>query len=119
MSLDFSFEDIKDYKTVCFDNDVEEGHNNDLDCLIWGCLMLDMKGITEQNIQEWVFRLNFIKETGGYLWKNHEGENWWPNMGTLEKYTGLRTNVKQTTRKQYIKKQTDFIINKVQRKEAI
>lgn len=93
-------------------------------CIIWGCLTVDLAGITEDNIDEWEYRLEMANiMMGGALGvKDVEGksEEWNPSRQDLIDRIGLRTNVSTRTRKQFEKKMmlmvNDRVINRLRQR---
>ena len=76
-----------------------------LEGLIWTCL----SGITRKNLQEWVFRLAYLRQIGRATFKN-------PDLETaegLEPYVGLSANVAPMTRAQWIRKTSKWIEREV------
>ena len=74
-----------------------DDQHNTLDMLIWGSLLLDMRGIrTANDAEEFVFRARFAKEIGVWAY------NRVPTLDELQEWIGLSTNVSQKTRHQYV-----------------
>lgn len=77
------------------------------DYFVWASLFLDMTSITEKNAPEWVWRWAFGSRLNGpYYTREVDGKQvpYVPTVEEVKKRVGLRTNVTQRTRKQFIDK---------------
>lgn len=103
MSLDWSVEKIKDYKTVCW-RDIGDGKvelRKKTDILIWATMKVDLTGITKKNINDWMRRIAVCKKLGhpfgDEFYKDANGDKkcreYYPDRATLEEHIGLGTNV--------------------------
>ena len=107
MSLDWSIERVANYKTRCWKPEAEITSRaqsrlaNDTNALIWGAMLLDLGSITEKNVDEWEWRIQFCKEIG---------ENWmdpsdyYVDRAAIVDHVGLRTNVSTKTRSQWVRR---------------
>lgn len=82
--------------------------------LIWGSMAVDLGSITENNIDEWMFRLYFQERVGmDYI---SLGEMTIEEVRAgLVRWTGLATNVQTRTRKQWLAKELSFLEQRVER----
>lgn len=80
--------------------------------MVFACLFVDLSGVTEKNIDEWLFRTQISrqlsKDFGTASIKQKDGTfkhvPWYPDRATLEKFVGLQTNVSNETRATWLKK---------------
>lgn len=76
--------------------------------LIMLTMALDLPGITADNVEEWIFRLQFSARCGLVYYHSTTKDGarvpWWPSREDITKRIGLSTNVTQRTRKQWIKR---------------
>ena len=98
-----------------FDN---PGDTNRLDSLIWGALYVDIGTITNANIGEWVWRVEFLRRSLGdgrspFTLRYADGREQKLHRADLRRWVGLRTNVTTTSRKKFIKKIMDQMVNQV------
>lgn len=93
MSLDFSYVDVKDYKTVCL---TPEGEiRKKTEAIIWGTMMTGLYEVKESNLDEWlirIFMLNTVRPGTIDV-----------NLGDLRRHVGLRTNARRCTLAQFRK----------------
>lgn len=100
MALHWSTEKCADPESL--DSEVLEG-------LIWACLSVDLPGITRKNLEEWVFRLAYMRHIGHAIFRN-------PDLETaegLEPFVGLSTNVAPLTRARWLRKTSKWIEREV------
>jgi len=96
MSLDWDCEDCANPLPA---NEEESGIRN---ALIWGTVALCLGSITEENVDEWVFRLMHQKRLGlDHMWidddvKPPEVEGW------VRRWIGMVTNAKTLPRKEWL-----------------
>ena len=88
MSLDFDLTKIANWPVKKEDVTIKQW----TDCLIWGCLFIDMKGITEKNYIEFHARLKFYHENISPIHQNKEQELF-PSINIIREHIGLSTNV--------------------------
>ena len=118
MALNFDFTKVKGtpyiFHTSQEGKDEGRGHYYPTtDALIWLCMMLDMRGITKDNVDEFWFRLTMWREIGGEYFsyvKDFDKEEigispWEITKADIEACIGLDTNVSQKTRKQFVNRQ--------------
>jgi hypothetical protein len=108
MSLDFRLGKIADYKELCYEFLPNDGLKMKpvTEALIWSMLSTEMKEITEDNIDEVLFRSRCISVVSGPPMHTYDGEKIIPREFTreeVEAHVGLSTNVTQRTRKQFLK----------------
>jgi hypothetical protein len=107
MSLNFSFDKIKDYESVCWIKDDSEPHGRRMNpvtnALIWGTISVGLGAITESNIDEFVARFRVIEKIhGAMLYKpNPDGPgtvDWFVSDEDFIAHIGLVCNVSNESR---------------------
>lgn len=105
MSLNYDLTKIKNWETVCKD-DGSLTINDTTESLVFLTMATDLNGITEKNLDEWLFRLQVMRLA-------HWGEAHrivsLPLKDVyciLQKYVGLSTNVSTKTRTSWLKRVT-------------
>lgn len=95
MALDYDYVNIKNWKTVCYRKDrYGKKHMTPLGHLMpWACLFLDMNGVTEKNVDEWMRRLALYKLAGCTIGHHSRTDEFWPTREEVQSMIGLRTNV--------------------------
>jgi len=71
--------------------------------LIWYCLALEMNGITEKNKREFFFRMTFHDRINGPFLHSKDDKSL-IGYPEIERHIGLKTNVRELTRNQFLKK---------------
>lgn len=104
MSLNWNLEGIKDYKTICWD---EDGSLSGLtECMIFMTIPVKIGRITEANAGEFWARLNFVqKHDGAMMRKVDENGESKPAFFTAEDvvaHIGLSCNVADETRAKFL-----------------
>lgn len=108
MSLNFKLDKIKDYQTVCWQ---DEKLSAVTDGLIWATMGVGLGEITEKNINEWLVRLTFSDKLFGTMLglAGEKGERverpftrW-----ELVQHIGLRTNVVNEPRAKWMKRNAE------------
>ena len=75
------------------------------DRLIWKSLAVDLGEITEDNIEEWLFRLAFEQRMSDYAdLEFGDGTRIWITREDLENHIGMTTNVTTKTRLNWVKR---------------
>lgn len=126
MSLDWSLSDIKDYKTVCWipDNEEREREGGDSEAvklhpvthtLIWNTISAGIGRLTEENLDEFAYRVFFWEKIFGAQMRrvNQETKQFEEVSLTYEEikaHVGLRTNVSMETRKVWEKRMKDVVM---------
>lgn len=85
---------------------------------IWGSICVDMGSITEKNLEEWLFRMEFYNTVSRYPTKyfgylDAEGKEQDYGLEDLRKCVGLVTNVYTMPRKTWIKKVVDHLVKDI------
>ena len=110
MALNFDY-------TRCADRESWSDRDYDvLDTFIWGTICVDLGTITEENIPEWLFRMKIYDAVlGPFFSKKYQNEDRFPlGVSHLRKFIGLRCNVVDMKRKQWLKKFWDRAADRVQ-----
>ena len=122
MSLDWSVENIKDYKTVCWRGEDADGlrlrHKTEI--LMREGTKVDLNGITKKNIDEWLRRVAVCKLFGvgfGDEFYEEEGKKlhrlYYPDRAILEEHIGLGTNVATKHFTRWYKKMCDQALSNI------
>lgn len=99
MSLNADYRRVQGYETVCFD---ASGHlRRETNLLVFTALMVDLSEIAEKNLSEWRFRLAVLKRTGMEAGPISDE--------VLQKHVGLRVNVAERPRKQWIRRIAEIL----------
>jgi hypothetical protein len=81
-----------------------------LEGLIFACLSVDLPGINRRNLDEWVFRLAYLRHIGHAIFRNPELET----AEELEPFVGLSANVATLTRARWVRKTSKWIEREVE-----
>lgn len=110
MSLDWDVSKIDNYQEVT--TKIVDGKKkwaDETNTLVWGTICgVGLHSITEKNVEEWIFRVRFLKELG-YHWmeqfdEDHNVIGYWPDDEDIRRHIGLSTNaVPAKTRNQFYK----------------
>lgn len=77
--------------------------------LIWTTMVVDMGSITEDKLEEFVWRLNFMIRIGkSVVRKDREDTPY--TLEEIRPFIGMSTNVATNTRKQFVKRTMDFLV---------
>ena len=106
MSLDWDVSNVKNYETLCFEEDPRPSMAGSglkrthpvTEALVYHCMGVGMRGITEANVDEFFGRVHFVELHQGSSVKrpNPDGEGWEDRYITREDvvaHIGLTTNV--------------------------
>jgi hypothetical protein len=99
MSLNWQFTDKNRFQKL---SDSDNDWNG---AFIWGCLITDMRDITEKNAEEWRWRYAYAVNLNGPSYYRPDGTPFIPSKDEVNKRIGLTTNCSQRTRKQFVDKQ--------------
>jgi hypothetical protein len=109
MSLNWNLEDIKDWESVCRDDDGKQSPVTH--ALIMVTMGLDLPGITEANVDEFAWRLDMYQRMFGPLLVGVENDEFVKIPVTTEDvraHVGLATNVSPVSRAKWLKRMTDL-----------
>ena len=109
MSLNFDFSTMierlgqAEYDRIT-DSPFEKGKWHPVtDALIWRCMSLEMRGIDEKNVDEFIWRCKFLQSlTGTHDMANNKMDIWITEQD-IRNHIGLSTNVTQKTRDQWLR----------------
>ena len=111
MSLNFDFTAmIKRLGQERYDEITSNPHNPKqwhpvTDRLIWESLAVDLGSITEENIDEWLYRMEINRAFSDYAdLEFGDGTKIWITREDLENHIGMTTNVTTLTRLKWIKR---------------
>lgn len=96
MGFNFNLARIKNWKTVTVDPQTGLIAGK-VERLIWLTLTIGLADVTEKNLEEWKWRLAFLKTT--------TNDQWYERFTTefLTELIGLTTNANRRTRAQWLK----------------
>lgn len=108
MSLDWSFSKTPDQQNLVWD---ENGKmTTTAEALVWAAMLIDIGTIRKNNIDEWHFRIQFLKSIGVTwieVWNNAEYEGskpFYPTYDDIADHIGLRTNVSTIARLKWVRR---------------
>lgn len=112
MSLDYSITKVKDWET---DQTVEKYTR----VMVFATTQVDLGEIRADNINEWLFRVEvfrLMKQGFGKQAMIKDGEvigylDYYPTREHLEKFIGMYTNVITTSRKEFMKKISAWLVS--------
>lgn len=87
-------------------NDTEHGWR---ECLIWGSMCINMSRITEENVEEVLFRYRFMEQIGQSITTQPM------TLEAIRRWIGLSTNADTLTRAKWISKVAKIVENDVSR----
>ncbi len=124
MSLNFKLDKIKDYKTVCWDGDVMADGKMKLvtESLIWTTMQVGLGSITEENIPEWLVRLDLVDRLFGTMMVRYDGDkrvNVPFTKEDLVAHIGLTTNVSKETRTKFLKRTMDHFVRESEHRAEV
>lgn len=95
-------------QSACWD---KEGNMTPLcEGMIWTTMVVDMGSITADKLEEFVWRLNFMIRIGkSVIQKDREDTPY--TLEEIRPFVGMSTNVVTTTRKQFVKRTMDCLVN--------
>lgn len=96
MSLNFQFNKESFEKMTADDKAVN-------DAFIWGCMLVDLREITEKNATEWHWRYCFATKVNGAIFTVAD-KPYIPTLEEVRKRIGLHTNCSERTRNQFVAK---------------
>jgi len=115
MSLDWNVEKVTDVQTL------HEDYNECAitESIIWATITVDLGEITENNLDEWAYRLAMLQAVWGASMR-HGGEPFYLTREHVERRIGLYVNVGNMTRAEWLKKllKDDNVNNIVKRQKA-
>src|SRR5262249_42391689 len=85
------------------------------DAVVWATLVYDLSGVTEKNLDEWLFRQEFARRVDDYYPLNRGVERNTLTRAELERRISLSTNVTTTSPPALQKKLIDKVLDDVKR----
>lgn len=105
MSLNWHVGNIKDHKTLCFVGEGDKARLHGVTySLIHATMAVDLGVITEKNLEEWLWRLEFLRVIGKGDWLLEEAGARSFTAEEVRAHVGLRTNVIDTKRPAFLKR---------------
>ncbi len=121
MSLDWSIDRVKDYKTRCWVAAEKKGRvklADDTDFLVWATMVVDLGSITKTNWPEWAFRLQVLKQCQYPLSHTYSKDGgtseYWLTIQQIKDHIGMGTNVTTLPRGKWLRKILKRIENDAQ-----
>jgi hypothetical protein len=108
MGLNWNVGKIKNQDNICWEKRTVDGVEDDYlatrtDALIWGCLAIDMSGITDANAAEFYDRINLWEKVAGASRRSSSGPVFFTKQDIID-HIGLYTNVSNKSRPYFLKK---------------
>lgn len=115
MSLNWNLTAIKDYKALCWVENKDEGAektfklNPVTEVIIFMTMAVDLGDLTAKNLKEFYWRMKFLEKFNNYkvlVGKDKRGylHSYNPTFKQLEQHIGLKVNVSDKTRAQFLKR---------------
>jgi len=113
MSLDYNFEDIKNFEDICYRPAIMENGEQSEDMvqvspitesIVWATMSTGLHKITEKNLKDWYIRLNVLSGLfGPPMQRIIDGERVGVDISIQDLIThiGLRTNAETYTEAQF------------------
>lgn len=111
MALHWSIAHVKDWKEIAAD----AKQRRITDAVVWATLVYDLSGVSENNIDEWLFRQEFARGVDDYFPLYRGVERSTLTRVELERRIGLSTNVTTTSRAAFQKKLIDKVVSDINR----
>ncbi len=115
MALHWSIERVTDWEQL-----VENDEQREItEAIVWPALVYDLSGVTEKNIDEWLFRQEFARRVDDFYpitrprSQVHKRDLF--TRAELERRIGLSTNVTTTSRAAFQKKLIEKVASDVDR----
>ena len=115
MALHWSIERVKDWQQLAEDDE----QRKITEAVVWAALVYDLSGVTEKNIDEWLFRQEFARRVDVFYpitrprSQDHKRDLF--TRAELARRIGLSTNVTNTSRTAFQKKLIEKIVSDVNR----
>jgi hypothetical protein len=115
MALHWSIARIKDWKEIAEDDE----QRKITEAVVWAALVYDLTGVTEKDVDEWLFRQEFARHIDDFYpitrprSQDHKCDLF--TRTELERRIGLSTNVTNTSRAAFQKKLIDKVVGDINR----
>jgi hypothetical protein len=115
MALHWSIERVTDWQQLSEDDQ----QRKITEAVVWAALVYNLSGITEKNIDEWLFRQGFVRRVDDFYpiirprSQDHKRDLF--TRAEIERRIGLGTNVTTTSRAAFQKKLIDKVVSDVDR----
>lgn len=112
MSLDWNVGDVADFENVCFEQRDDGRYVRPVtNAIVMSTMATDMRGITEDTVDEFAWRLDLYQRMfGALIVEAHDG-GFIERFITVEEvraHVGLSTNVAPQSRAKWLKRMTDL-----------
>lgn len=105
MSLNYDLKNVADFKTKCFYKGRTDGRLQPVtQALVFATMAVDLGAITEKNVNEWRWRLEFLRSIGHGDWVYENDKSRSFTSDEVRAHIGLRTNVCDTKRPAFMKR---------------
>jgi hypothetical protein len=115
MALHWSIARVKDWQQLAEDDE----QRKITEAVVWAALVYDLSGLTEKNIDEWLFRQEFARRVDDlYPITRPRSQDHKRDLFTrteLERRIGLSTNITTTSRAAFQKKLIDKVVGDINR----
>jgi hypothetical protein len=115
MALHWSIARVKDWQQLAEDDE----QRKITEAVVWAALVYDLSGVTEKNVDEWLFRQEFARHIDDFYpitrprSQDHKRDVF--TRTELERRIGLSTNVTNTSRAAFQKKLVDKVVGDTNR----
>lgn len=117
MSLDWSIDRVHNWKERCYRPSpmrADKGKKRvvleiDTEALVWGTMVVCIGQIRNSNIDEWDYRIQFLKRLGmswSGIWDGKKDVDTFPDYDQIADHIGLSTNVIFVARQKWMKQTT-------------
>ena len=115
MAVHWSIARVKDWREIADDDE----QRKITEAVVWVALIYDLSGVTEKNIDEWLFRQEFARRVDDYhpiiRPKSQDHRRDLFTRSELERRIGLSTNVTNASRAAFQKKLIDKVVDEIKR----
>src|SRR5206468_6941551 len=115
MALHWSIARVKDWQQLAEDDE----QRKITEAIVWAALVYDLSGVTEKNVDEWLFRQEFARRVDDFYpitrprSQDHKRDVF--TRAELEQRIGLSTNVTNTSRASFQKKLIEKVVGDINR----
>ena len=116
--------DVGNSDTWYWDADTEEIQcvQPFLAAMTWWAMSVDLHGVTEKNVDEWLFRIRYARRVGWFVRRQGLIEEWteegWSTRPItrkdMESVVGLKVNVATTSRSKWLKRVQQQIVREIE-----
>jgi hypothetical protein len=111
MALHWSIQRVKDVEEITGDAD----QRGITDTIVWASLVYDLGRVTEKNVDEWLFRQEFVRRVDDFYPFYRGTKRSMLTRADIKRRIGLETNVTTTSRAAFQRKLIDKVVNDIKR----